>query len=281
MWDFNLSQNELRFFISICKGLTDLGSLSQAHKLSKNRSSEIVASLQEKGLVTEIRRRPKIVSVSFFAHSQALKNLIEDQGHIDWPKFLSNSTIRILVQILREPLPAKRLMNGLSKKTAYNVLDRSSAIGAIRTEDNKYQISDRFVSLKIFLEEFGKFYHLSLIQEIDQNLWMIYNGPDLALVGARKQIFDKRLIPTGIGGAPEYFGDLLSSQYLYLVSQRTNFLSEEHIVFAVLGNPNEGRIIRVVKGVLADPPENFNVKLSLKRVRSFGLEAILGVDIGD
>lgn len=259
MWNINLSKMELLIFSNISSEINDLGSLSRAADLSVNRVSEILKKLEEKGFVLDMARRPRRVGIRDLEHSMALRALFLEMAHIDWSKYLDNSSISVLINIADEFVRADQIAYETSLKTVYNVLKKFRSIGGVRKHGGAYKISSRFHMLKFFLDSYSSYYYRRLITEIDTDAWIIWNGPDKILFGANKVIADERVEMTGIQAVPDRFPDLVCDHYLYVVPKKKDLTVEEHIAYTLRGLSNEGRVIRAVNKLLKNNTKDLDI----------------------
>ena len=259
MWNIKLSRTELLIFRFISSGNYGLGSISKAAGMSVNRVSEVLRKLEEKGFILEMNRRPKRVGFNNLEHSMALHTLFLEMSHIDWSKYLDNSSIPVLISIVDEFLKPDRMTYGTSLKTVYNVLKKFRSIGAVQKKGKAYGISSRFHLLKFFLVSYSKYYYRQLIPKIDPEAWIIWNGGNRVLFGSRSSIEDDRVVITGIQAVPEFFPDLVCDHYLYVVPKREKLPAEEHLAYTLRGLSNEGRVRRAIKELIRNKMMDLNV----------------------
>jgi len=259
MWNINMSKKELLIFRNISSDINDLDSLSRAVDLSVNRVSEVLTKLEEKGFVLEMERRPRRVAINNLEHSMALRALLLEMDHIDWSKYLNNSSISVLINITDELLRPDQMAYKTSLKTVYNVLKKFRSIGGVQKHGGAYRISSRFHMLKFFLTSYSSYYYRKLIAEIDVDAWIIWNGTDKILFGAHKVIADERVEMTGIQAVPDLFPDLVCDHYLYVAPKRENLTVEEHMAYTLRGLSNEGRVIRTVKKLIKNNTKNLDI----------------------
>lgn len=252
MWNLQLGKPEIRVFGCILQGVAGMKEIASAVGLSSNRVSEILGELEQKNFTRTVVRRPKRVAIGNGEHAAALHTLIRETGHIDWSRYLHGSAVSVLVKIAAGPDRPDRIAHGSSLKTVYNVLNRFTAIGAIRKRGRTYTMSPRYHHLKDFLLSYSRYYNRCLVREIDPGAWMIWNGGNCILIGTRNRLDDERAEITGIHAVPELFPDVISDHYLYVVPKTQPLTREEHIAYVLKGFSSEGRVIRRVKQFLKD-----------------------------
>ncbi len=275
MWDIKISNTELSMFKLVATGEVELGSLAGLAGLSPNRASEILLKLEEKGFISEQSRRPKMVRVNNLEHSQALYSLFQDQGHIDWPQYLSGSAIQVLAPITDEFKNPSEMARGVGLKTVYNVLNKIKAIGAVEKQKGSYCISNRFGSLKRFLIKFTQYYNLQLINELNPGAWTIYNGVEMAVFGSRSRLTDKRVILTGVEAVPDLFPDLITKHRLYVITRKKSISREEHIIITLYAMPNEGRIERAVRQTMENEKNGLDIGRMKRIAKRFDIEELI------
>ncbi len=275
MWNINLSKMELLIFRNISSGINDLGSLSRAVDLSVNRVSEVLTKLQKKEFVLEMDRRPRRVAINNLEHSLALRALFLEMDHIDWSKYLDNSSIPVLVNITNEFLRPDQMAYNVSLKTVYNVLNNFKSIGGVQKHGGTYEISPRFHLLKFFLTSYSSYYYRKLITEIDTNSWIIWNRADKILFGTRNAIADEKVEMTGIQAVPEFFPDLVCDHYLYVAPKREKLTVEEHIAYTLRGLSNEGRVIRAVNNLIKNNTKDLDISRMKHLAERIGIGHLL------
>jgi len=275
MWNLKLSKKELLIFRCISSGINDLGSISRAVELSVNRVSEVLTKLERKGFIQETDRRPKRVEIRNLEHPMALHALFVEMDYIDWSEYLKSSSIPVLINIADEFLRPDQMAHDVSLKTVYNVLNKFKSIGGIRKRGGAYGISSRFPLLRSFLISYSGYYYRQWIREMDADAWIIRIRGNKVLFGTRKTIENESVEMTGIQAVPEFFPDLVTDHFLYVVPRRDMLTSEEHLAYTLLGLSNERRVRRAIKDHIRDNAKNLDISLLLRLAEKMGIGHLL------
>jgi predicted transcriptional regulator len=150
--------------LELLQALQEEVSVSElAEELDRSRSytSELVAGLEEKGLVRTRREgRRKLATPAEAKAVELFQRLTQTYPHIDFPELLTEKTIACLYY-LDTPMTVTELAErtGNYRNTVNRVVNRLLHRGIVGKQDSRYRLNDDFVLLHEFAAEYVHHVH--------------------------------------------------------------------------------------------------------------------------
>ena len=261
MFDFRLSQSEIKAFRIVCGGNNVLSKIAEAIGISKSRSSEIMKRLEDKGFVSKSEQWPVKIFIDANAHATALKKIFLAEGSIPWEHYLSDLGCLVLLYLANEWDTATSVAQniGVTSRSVHYVINRCHYNGMLEKEGTRYRLSERMPQLKLFITEFSSYYNTRLCMDIGQNTWKVWErGMDM-LIASREPIDDERAQVTGVSDMQA--STLIMRAQLYYISPTNEEPTfEDRLVHLLRWDPESDRVRRDIVQLLGRRENDFNVE---------------------
>ena len=245
-WMTHLTYSELDMFGHIVRGHHRLAELSKSTGLSVPRTSQIVTSLERKGLIKKSRRGLAIsITLSESNLSDRLASIFK-RGQIDPRKILADSKLRILVSLSCRDLDKEKLAleTGLSVETVRKYLRHLQELGVVKRRMDKYSLSSTVPHLSAFLPEWRSFVSRRKLREISRSGTILWECGNEFIFATTLHESPKEGFPTALTAMYDYGIELLvDEQYYHYIPWLKELKPEDVALDTVVTAPASSRML--------------------------------------
>ncbi|MFQ6129006.1 MAG: hypothetical protein ACE5QW_08915 [Thermoplasmata archaeon] len=282
MSDFKLTPTEISALRTIAReGEVSLQELSRALKKSLPYTSQIESSLVSKGII-EVDRdgRSNKLRFSERIHGIALRLFITEFEHLSLERILSFSNIEVLSSLIGKPVKLDEIVDetNLSKRTVTSSLTNLKALGVVdMTKDFRYQISERFSTLRHALVELRRYLNERMAREVSPDAVIIWQWKKEFLFRTRTPIKRKDCLLTALSKAPDFGIQLfLPDSYYYFRSPfKKRIRVEDVILHALLIGRTDARVLMVVLLLWRKHERGLKTSYLMREAAKYGLKTLV------
>lgn len=232
-----LRQAELHV-LAVLREPVSVTELADRLERSQGYVSEVVADLEEKGLVRKERAgRAKLVVPTESKAVELYRDVAQRYAHVDLPGLLSGPTISLLYY-LDEPISVTELAERTDnyRNTVNRRVKRLLDRGILRKQDARYRLNDEFQILNRFAREYVHHVHRRRASEAMDAFTVIWEDHASFLARTDRPIADDAFLPTGPERFQEYGLPLLATEarYYFYPADRVDLTPEELVPHMLL-----------------------------------------------
>jgi DNA-binding MarR family transcriptional regulator len=240
---YTFSVQEIKIAREIASDNHGLAVIREDLSIKQNLMSHYLKLLQDKGLIrteqtilNEERNTKNSRKSIFFRetkHATLLKQLLTKYSHIKWETILTGLRIDTLFQILTNPSDISQVA---SPATLWRYTKQFMALGIVTTNDELYQINERFSLLKEFLEEYQNYFTDRLISSVSSKAVILWRKGFEFLIRVPKtvEVFQEGFAKTATSRLPDHGIQLVSDFDVYYYSRTTKGIDLEDVILHTL-----------------------------------------------
>jgi len=175
----------------------------------------------------------KYVQMNDAKHAVVVKELLQTYSHVPWENLLSDSSLRVLFEILNNKTP--ELEDYLSKRTVFRHLSSLAEYGVIKESEGGYVINPRYGPLIEFLEEYQSYIVREIVGSIVEDGVILWQKDLECLIRTPKPVVKRdNLFKTGISRFADFGMKLITNYDYYFYSEKKKKIGKEDTVLHAL-----------------------------------------------